>query len=326
MHNFLAFALLAACGGESVRGAMPPSPASNTHHTTVTIANGRWHLDGRITYPGTDAEGLLMNVRMVNATFEDRRRPDFDADANTARFLARLPDYVAHGVRAFTFNLQGGMPGYEGALNSAFNPDGSLRPEYLARMRRVIEACDRYGVAVILGCFYQRQDQVLRHAAAVRAGVANVARWIKRQGWRHVVLEIANEYGHRGFDHDVLRRPEGQVELIQLARQTAPGLLVSTSSLGHGRASEAVARVADFILVHLNGTPVREIPTRIRALKRYGKPIVCNEDDKVDAKGAAALRACVANGASWGFITAASTSINPSSFMALRMIPWSIKP
>ena len=54
-----------------------------------------------------------------------------DPDANTARFIARIPDYVAHGVRAFTVCLQGGMPGYEGAVNSAFQPDGSLKGKTL---------------------------------------------------------------------------------------------------------------------------------------------------------------------------------------------------
>jgi hypothetical protein len=70
--------------------------------TRVTIENGQWHINGRVTYPGTRAEGLLMNVRMVNAVFEDRRRAEFDPEANTDRFLARMPDYAAHGVRAFT--------------------------------------------------------------------------------------------------------------------------------------------------------------------------------------------------------------------------------
>ena len=88
-----------------------------------------------MTYAGTKGEGMLLNVRMVNATFEDRNRPEFDADANTQEFLAALPDYVGHGVRAFTLNLQGGTPGYEGAVNSAFNPDGSLRDPYMRRYR-----------------------------------------------------------------------------------------------------------------------------------------------------------------------------------------------
>ncbi len=91
---------------------------------------------------------------MVNSVFEDRRKPDFDPEANTNRFLSHLPDYAAQGIRAFTICLQGGRPRYEGAVNSAFAPDGSLRESYLARVRRVIEACDRHGLVVILGCFY----------------------------------------------------------------------------------------------------------------------------------------------------------------------------
>src|SRR4051812_6913648 len=79
--------------------------------TRVAIVDGRWHINGAVTCRGTPAEGLLMNVRMVNATFEDRNRPNFDAEANASEFLAKLPDYVAHGARAFTLNLQGGMPG-----------------------------------------------------------------------------------------------------------------------------------------------------------------------------------------------------------------------
>ena len=66
------------------------------------IENGKWRINGKVTYPGTKAEGLLMNVRMVNSTFEDRERPDFDPDANTQAFIDKIPDYTAQGVRAFT--------------------------------------------------------------------------------------------------------------------------------------------------------------------------------------------------------------------------------
>src|SRR5262249_36532039 len=160
---------------------------------------------------------------MVNAVFEDRKRPRFDPEHNTGAFLARVPDYVRHGVRAFTVGLQGGFPGYEGAVNSAFRADGSLRPSYLRRVRRVIEACDRHGAVVILGCYYQRQDQLLKDEKAVKAGVVNVARWIKAAGFANVVLEIANEFPHRGFDHRILRTPRGQVALLRLARKAGPG-------------------------------------------------------------------------------------------------------
>lgn len=270
--------------------------------TKLSLYAGQWQLNGEVTYPGSRAEGLLMNVRMVNAVFEDTNRTEFDPEANAHEFIAQIPAYVASGVRAFTLNLQGGFPGYEGAVNSAFNPDGSLRADYLDRVRRVIEACDRSGAAVILGCFYQRQDQVLRDADAVRAGVSNVVNWIVNQGFANVALEIANEFDHAGFDHALLRTAAGQVELLRLAKRLAPGLLVSTSGLGHGRIPDEVARASDFILVHFNGTPLAEIPGRIAALKRFGRPIVCNEDEKPGARGAEAARLCVGNGASWGLM------------------------
>jgi hypothetical protein len=268
----------------------------------VSIRQGRWFLNDAITHRGAKAEGLLMNVRVVNAVFEDANRPDFDPGANTEEFVARIPDYAAHGVRAFTLGLQGGFPGYEGAVNSAFNPDGSLRTDYMHRVMRVIEACDRNGAVVILGCYYQRQDQILMDEKAVRAGVLNTVRWIDESSYNNVALEIANEFNHSGFDHPILKRPEGQVELIRLAKNALPKLLVSTSGLGDGRLPDNVARASDFLLIHFNGTKIEDIPARIAALKKFDKPIVCNEDEKTGMEGARAAELCVANGASWGLM------------------------
>ncbi|MGN6386347.1 MAG: serine hydrolase [Verrucomicrobiota bacterium] len=271
--------------------------------TRVTIDKGAWFVNGRVTNPGSPAEGLLLNVRMVNAIFEDRaKHPEYDPDANTTRFIARIPDYAAHGVNAFTICLQGGMPGYEGAVNSAFEPSGELRPAYLARVERVIRACDHHGVAVILGLYYQRQSAILRDEAAVRAGVVNAMRWIRERGFQNVVVEIANEYQHGGFVHDLIRNPKAEAALIRLARQTAPGILVSASGYGDGRLDPEVAEASDFLLPHWNSTPVSEIPARIEALKKFGKPIVANEDDKTGDKAVAALRVSLEHGASYGLM------------------------
>ncbi|MCU0962965.1 MAG: beta-lactamase family protein [Pirellulaceae bacterium] len=274
--------------------------------TTVSIAEGKWHINGRVTYPGAPAEGLLMNVRMVNAVFEDANPAtcphEFDPAVNTQLFIEQIPAYVNHGVRAFTIGLQGGSCGYEGAVNSAFDADGSLRASYLDRVKRVIDACDQHGAVVILSCYYQRQDQILADEDAVRAGVVNVAQWITNSGFTNVVLEVANEFGHPGFDHRILKDAAGEAELIALARQTAPGLLVSTSGLGDGRVPDDVARAGDFVTVHFNNTRVEDIPGRIAALVKFRKPIVCNEDDKVGAVGAKAAELCVTHGAAWGLM------------------------
>ena len=306
---------VAVAGLSAVLAAAAPAEAS---HTQVSIAGATWQLNRTVTYPSTAAEGRLMNVRMVNAVFEDAndatRPKGFDPDANTRAFIRMLPAYVSQGARAFTISLQGGDPGYEGAVNTAFAPDGSLRESYLARVARVIEAADRHGAVVILGCFYQRQDQTLRNEDAVRAGVANVARWIRDNRFTNVVLEIANEFGHAGFDHPLLRSAEGQVELIRLAKQTAPDLLVSSSGPGNGRIPDKVARESDFLLPHFNDTPLAAIGERAAALKSYGKPVVCNEDDKIGEQGAKAAETAVTNGISWGFMRKTVNQHHPFRF------------
>ncbi|MFO0911359.1 MAG: serine hydrolase [Pirellulales bacterium] len=295
--------VLAAVGGLAiVGGGLGGVLQAEPSRTRVGIQGDKWTVNDLPTESGTPAAGLLMNVRMVNATFEDALRNDFDSDANTTEFLAALDNYSRHGIRAITLSLQGGYPGYEGAHNSAFQADGSLRPDYLARIHRVITACDRAGIVVILGCYYQRQDQLLQDEDAVRRGVTNVARWIRDSGYQNVVLEIANEFQHGGFDHPLLRSTDGQVELIKLARKTHPQLLVSTSGMGDGTIPRPVAEAADYLLIHFNTTPLTEIPARIAQLRPLGKPIVCNEDDKTGRDAAAAARLCVQSQASWGLM------------------------
>lgn len=285
-----------------VVGMLLAPSSTGVGKTRISIADGRWRLNGQTTYPRTPAQGLLMNVRMVNAVFEGAHRPGFNAEENASEFITRIPEYVAQGIRAFTISLQGGFPGYEGAANSAFISNGSLRMDYMQRVKRVIEACDRNGAAVILGCYYQRQDQVLADEETVRAGVTNAVRWLGEQGFTNVVLEIANEFNHSGFDHSILKNPEGQVELIRLAKSISPELLVSTSGLGNGRLPDSVAEASDFLLIHFNGTTLDDIPKRIQALKKYGKPIVCNEDQKYGRQAARAAELSVKYGASWGFM------------------------
>jgi hypothetical protein len=177
--------------------------------TIVEIQGSKWLINGEPVLKGSPAEGLLMNVRMVNAVFEDEGpsieelAPGFDPEANTTELIEEMPDYYAHGIRAFTISLQGGMPGYEGAVNSAFNPDGSLRQRYLGRVARVIQAADEQGMVIILSCFYQRQDShqySLDGKGAIFNAVENVAQWIKDQKFTNVVLEVSNEFAHGGYN------------------------------------------------------------------------------------------------------------------------------
>ena len=311
--------ILLACAAAAAAAAPP---------AVVSIVGEKFFLNGKPTYAGRSwqghsIEGLLFNSPMVQGGFDDlnpatRARWNFpdgkpwDPDRNTREFIAAMPEWKRHGLLAFTLNLQGGSPeGYSKAqpwINSAFAPDGTLRPDYAARAARILDRADELGLVVILGLFYFGQDERLTDEAAVVRACDQTVDWIFAHGWRHVLIEVNNEANVR-YDHAILK-PERVHELIaRIKARSSDGrrLLVSTSYSGGKVPDENVVRVADFILVHGNGVTVSaritEMVTQTRALPAWHPmPIVFNEDDhfdfeKPDNNFVAAVRA----GASWGF-------------------------
>ena len=102
-----------------------------------------------------------------------------------------------------------------------------------------------------------------------------------------------------------------------MAKKIDPGLLVSTSDVPSGIVPDALAEAADFLLVHFNGTQLEDVPARIKALREFGKPIVCNEDPKTGNAGAKAAKSCVEAGASWGLMLEEVNQHYPFSFRGL---------
>ncbi|MBK5195267.1 MAG: hypothetical protein JJE08_04430 [Proteiniphilum sp.] len=302
--------------------------------TVVTIRGDKWYYNGEVINPGTPAEGLLMNVRMVNSVFEDRGQKapeiyrDFNPEMNTDAFISMIPEYVASGINAFTISLQGGTPGYEGAVNTAFNSDGSLREDYLERVEKVIKACDKSHAVVNISCFYQRQHShfsALSGKESIRNALRNTVEWIREKRFTNVILEISNEYRHSGYcnwqEGEWLMSEAGQVELIQLAKQLNPNLLVSTSGMGDGKLHSSLIETADFLLIHFNNTAINKYASIIGELKKYGKPVVCNEDDKLNNAGAMALKESVLNGCGWGYMNLEKNQTFPFDFEGVNDDP-----
>ena len=274
--------------------------------TTVSIVGEDFHLNCKPTYEGRvwkghRIEGLLMNSRMVQATFDDlnpetakrwayQDSEKWDADRNVSEFIAAMPNWRAHGLLAVTVNFQGGSPeGYSKTQpweNSAFAPDGSLRPAFATRLKGVIEAADKNGMVVILGYFYFGQDQRLKDEAAVIRATDEATKWLLDGGWRNVLVEVNNETNVKAYDHEILR-PARIHELIERVRKTEKDgrrLLVGTSYGGGAIPKENVVRVSDFLLLHGNGVkePARitQMVKQTRAVPGYKPmPILFNEDD-----------------------------------------------
>ena len=301
--------------------------AQTDRHTQVSIRGEDFCINGQPTYAGRiwnghRIEGLLFNARMVQGIFDDLNPdttnrwiyPDtgkWDANRNTREFIAAMPEWRAHGLLAFTLNLQGGSPyGYSREQpwrNSAFAPDGSLRADYFSRLEKILDRADELGMVAILGCFYQAQDLVLTNETAVIHAVENATVWVLDHGYRNVIAEINNECDQH-YVNEILR-PERVHELILSVQKNQRGgfhLLASTSCSGPLPKAN-VATNADFILVHGNG--VRKNPARItdsvrkiRAMCEKPKPIVFNEDDNYDFdQPTNNFVAAVSEHASWGY-------------------------
>src|SRR5262245_2526324 len=212
------------------------------------LINGRPTYSGR-TWKGKKIEGLLLNSRMVQATFDDLnpdtaglwKYPDtgkWDAERNTREFVAAMPSWRKHGLLAVTLNLQGGSPqGYSRSQpwhNSTFAADGSLRPAYMKRLQKVLDRADELGMVVILGLFYFGQDERLKDEAAVKRGVDSALDWLFERGYTNVLIEVNNECNVR-YDHAILK-PDRVHELIDRvkARRRGGRRFLAGTSYGGG--------------------------------------------------------------------------------------------
>ncbi len=301
--------------------------------TVIGAPGDRFSINGVPTYAGRTwrnirIEGLLFNSRMANAIVDDENPAtrgawsyadgDWSAERSTRELVAALPDYRRHGLLAIALNLSGGSPqGYSWHQPwhvCGFTEDGTLKPDYAARLDAVIGAADTQGMAVILGLFYGRQSQRLRDETAVRAAVGNTVDWLAERGARNVLLEIGNEVDLPIFAHPVIGVARCH-ELIALAQERSAGrlqtpagrLLVGTSLVGPGTPPDNILACADVLLPHGNridtpdGIRLHVLRTRTSAGYR-GQPVTFNEDDHYGFEAADNnMLAAADSGAGWGF-------------------------
>ncbi|WP_341224557.1 hypothetical protein [uncultured Arcticibacterium sp.] len=279
------------------------SCADSKKSTKVSITGNQFLINDELTYKGREwegqkIEGLLFNSRMVQGIFDDTNPetqdnfvyPDtktWDADRNTNEFIAAMSDWKAHGLSAFTLNLQGGSPlgyGNKGWINTTFDSKGELKADYMARLERILNKADELNMVVILGYFYFGQDQFLDDEAAVINAVDNITKWILEHGYTNILVELNNESNIQ-YDHEILKvaRVHELIKRVQDTEINGNRLLVSTSFGGGTVPSQKVADVSDFILIHGNGvktqTKMLSFIERVKDVVKTPKPIVINEDD-----------------------------------------------
>ncbi len=300
----------------------------NKPGTVVAIRGEQFFINGSPTYEnrkwnGYEIEGLLLNSRMVQGIFDDLNDttrykwiyPDtkkWDADRNTDEFVNNMELWHSFGLLAFTLNMQGGSPqGYsmqQPWINSAYYKDGSIRKEYLDRLKKILDKADELGMVPILGLFYFGQDQYLADEKAVISAVNNVTDWLSEKGYKNVLIEINNECNIL-YDHDILQ-PQRIHELIEMVKNKEKNgirFYAGTSYGGGFIPLSNVVRSSDFILIHGNGVSDPDYITRMvdstRKVPGYSpKPILFNEDDHFDFdKEMNNFTGAIKSYASWGY-------------------------
>ncbi len=301
--------------------------------TTVSIDNNKILIDGTPTYKnrsyeGKPIEGLLFNVRAVQATFDDENPatsplwayPDtgnWDPERNTAEFLEALPSWRDHGVLGFTINFQGGggryIPEvYDTYINSGFTPQGEIKPAYADRIKRVIARADELNMVVIVGFFYWKQFNKFENTQAVWTALENGFQFLKSLRNHNILIELANE---TDILHKYIQLPMSEFaidqshRLIEYFKNRYPEFLISTSYVPvhlqsmNFQVSDEYIRASDFLMPHGNHLKPDQLEAHIKFLQNHPefikcpKPIIINED----STGTPNLEVCWKNYASWGY-------------------------
>ncbi len=290
------------------------------------------------TYSGSnyrrEAQGKLMNLRLAQALFYDEwmHEQPFDPEQNTDAVIQALDFYKSHGVLMINVSLQGAHAGYDRAVNgidrengyrygrekgtyvSAFRPDGSLKPEWLARLERLLHATDQRGMMVNLMYFYQGQDEQFQSTTAIHKAAHNITDWLIAHNTRNVIVDVANEYDLPGPQWDFKGYiPQNIIPLIDEVRErfkhSGFALPVGASSDGRMRYPRSLEGQVDVLLIHGNGRDPQEKAKRVTELHEVERPVLMTEDDNGKPSTAEHLAAELAScdilfrkAAGWGYM------------------------
>jgi hypothetical protein len=311
--------------------------AADAHHqeaddvTEIGIAGADFLVDGHPTYEGRSfeghrIEGLLFNVRAVQASFDDANPetrslwayPDtgeWDPERNVTEFCEALSTWKDHGVLGFTINFQGGGPYYEPTVykafdNNGFTPDGTLKPDYADRIGRILQRADELGMVPIVGIFYASHIVKLDDDEAMWRAADNALDFLASTGLRNLIVEYANEIEviHKVTRNDLYAAGNAHF-LIDRLRASHPEFIYTVSHAGaspesgRGIPSPELVEAVDFVCIHGNGCKEERLARAIDAVKAMPayrarpKPILINEDSPAVENLDVSWR----RGVSWGY-------------------------
>lgn len=284
--------------------------------TVLSIKDDKFLINDRLTYTEIEnsnpkTHGLLMNARFIQAIFDTTTREKFNRygkifnpEKNTDELVENLKAWYNKGIRCITIGMQGGGSCFtvDGSQlnNNPYSPDGlTVDKNYLARLDKVLKACDELGMAVIVSYLYSGNVANLCGAQAVINVVKTMTTYIKNTGYKNIIIEIANEYDvFPQGKMDIIKNPQGMVSLINIAKEYSGGIPVGCSG-GGGTINEEICKASDVVLLHSNGQSRSRFYNMIVLARKYSenKPVVFNEDSQAIGQ----LLVCEEMAISWGY-------------------------
>ena len=161
----------------------------------------------------------VIGLRCSNALISDEK-----AD----QLIEHLGLYRSYGVNTVSVFFMGSRFGDV----RGYRPDATLEPGYAARMGRIIEAADKLGMVVLVGCLYWSTSRAKEHLvdvwgqAEANQAVANTVGWLAENEYRNVFVDVDNEgMAHREMGWDI-------GSMIEAAHGADPSIMVAYNDKG----------------------------------------------------------------------------------------------
>ncbi|MBN2128802.1 MAG: hypothetical protein JW741_04870 [Sedimentisphaerales bacterium] len=163
-----------------------------------------------------DRPFLVKGLRCSNALHSEKA---------TQELIDYLPLFAAYGVNTISVYFMGSRFGDV----KGYREDGSLDPVYARRMGQIIEAADKRGMVILVGCLYWGNSKGKWESWTQKeasAAVANTAAWLKANNYRNVFVDPDNEGMARrdkGFDARAM---------VQAGKAADPCCVIATNFKG----------------------------------------------------------------------------------------------
>ena len=147
------------------------------------------------------------------------------SDSATRELIDHLDTFASYGVNTVSVFFMGSRFGDV----KGYRADGSLDSIYAGRMARIIEAADRRGMIILVGCLYWGGSKATHEnwtQAEANGAIANTIAWLKAHDYRNVFVDVDNEgmaKRAKGFDNR---------QMVLAGKEVDPACVIATNFKG----------------------------------------------------------------------------------------------